>query len=94
MESEGHSKRIAVVRWTWLCSFAFTAACFGSSWPHTHKLSSALYAVGFLTIGVRGVLRPIGSKQPSPRKPGTLHVGTLFLGLLGPMLVLAGAWLQ
>jgi hypothetical protein len=94
MEREEHSKRITVVRWIWLFIFVFAAAAFGSSWPHSHKLSSALYAVGFLAIGVRGFIRPIGSERPSPSKSGTLHFGTLFLGLLGPVLVLAGAWLQ
>lgn len=94
MESEGNSKKITVVRWAWLVIFSFTAACFGSSWPHTHRLFSALYAAGFLAMGLHGFLRPVGLKQRSPGKPGALRVGILFLGLVGPALVLAGAWLQ
>lgn len=94
MENREQSKTMTIGRWTWLVIFTFTAACFGSSWPHTHELSSALYAVGFLAIGVRGFLRPAGSRQPARSKPGALDIGTLFLGLLGPALVLAGAWLR
>lgn len=94
MENKEQSKTITVWRWAWLAMFTFSAACFGSSWPHAHKPSSALYAAGFLAIGIRGFFRPVGSKQPSRSKPGMLDIGTLFLGLLGPAFVLAGAWLQ
>ena len=94
MESKEKPKDVTITRWAWLVTFAFAAMCFASSWPRTHRISSALYAAGFLAMGVRGFLRPVGSKRSTPGMPARIHVGVLLTGLMGPVLVLAGAWLQ
>lgn len=94
MEDNEKTQDVTMTRWAWLAGFAFAAACFASAWPRTHTISSALYAAGFLAMGVRGFLRPVGSKRSTPGMPATTRVGMLLLDLMGPVLVLAGAWLQ
>lgn len=97
MKNEVHPKKLTVVRVAWLAAFGFAAACFGLSWLYMHRLYSALYTVGFLAIALRGFVQPIGSQRQSldqPSKTGGAHRGAVLLGFLGPVLVIAGAWLK
>jgi hypothetical protein len=91
-------RKIADASWAFsAAAFAFTSACYGIPWLHTHKLSAAFSALGFFSMAAHAFIRWIQAPAPSvdqPRRKLGTQYGTVFLGLFGALLVFIGAWLQ